>query len=260
MTVNEQTYGADWAADYDVIFPDGPGVDATVDALAAYAAKSGAAEPVALELGVGTGRVAIPLAQRGVRVYGIDLEPTMLEVLRNKPAAAELADRLTVAVGDMTDVGTFRMPGWPGKYDLVYTVFTTISALPDGAAQKRCVRAASQVLGEKGRFVLEVAMPRLETFDSSGRRSQHVGRFGDRPALEVARLNLVEQVIESEIVVFSPDGRVRIQPLHHRFLWPAELDLMAEAAGLRRVSLSPGWKPGPFGPLANMYVAEYVVA
>jgi SAM-dependent methyltransferase len=260
MTVNEQTYGADWAADYDLIFPDGPGVDATVDALVAYAGKSGVAEPVALELGVGTGRVAIPLARRGIRVYGIDLEPTMLEILRAKPAAAEVTDRLTVAVGDMTDVETFRMPGGPTKYDLVYTVFTTISALPDGAAQKRCVQAASQVLADRGRFVLEVALPRLDSFDGAGRRSRHIGKLGDSPTLETARLNLVDQVIESEIVMFAPDGRVRVQPIHHRFLWPAELDLMAEAAGMRRVSLTPGWKPGPFTPHTSLYVAEYVLA
>lgn len=260
MTDNEQTYGADWAADYDLIFPDGPGVVAAVEALAAYATKGGAVAPVALELGVGTGRVAIPLARRGIQVYGIDLEPTMLDVLRAKPAAGDLGDRLTVAVGDMTDADTFSFPGGPAKYDLVYTVFTTISALPDGAAQKRCVRAASEVLAEGGRFVLEVSLPELGTFDGNGRRSTHLGKFGDRPTIETARLNLVDQVIESEVMVFSPDGTVRVQPIHHRFLWPSELDLMAEAAGLRRVALSPGWKPGAFGPQTSLYVAEYMLA
>ncbi|WP_163511532.1 class I SAM-dependent methyltransferase [Fodinicola acaciae] len=249
MTMNVETYGGDWAQQYDRIFPDGPGVDETVAALVAYAWKSGAERPRALELGTGTGRIAIPLAERGIRVHGIDLEPAMLDVLRSKG----VPENLTCAVGDMTDATTFG----DGPYDLVFCVFTTISALPDADAQKRCVAAAASVLGDDGRLVLEVQMPRLASFDADGRRVRHIGAGATGPMIETARLDPVSQVMSSEITMFTPDG-VRVQPVWHRFLWPSELDLMAELAGLRRVALTPGWQPGAFTPHTSMYVAEYV--
>lgn len=249
MTANVETYGGEWAEQYDRIFPGGPGVDATVTALAAYARKGGADQPRALELGVGTGRIAVPLAERGIRVHGIDLEPAMLDILRSKP----VPDNLTFGVGDMTDASTFG----DGPYDLVFCVFTTICALPDRDAQRRCLAAAAAVLADDGRLVLEVQLPKLGSFDADGRRVRHVGTGATGPMIETARLDPIEQVMSTEITMFTPGG-VRVQPVRHRYVWPSELDLMAELAGLRLAAVSPGWQPGVFAPHTTMYVAEYV--
>lgn len=128
--------------------------------------------PTALELGVGTGRIAVPLARLGIRVHGIDLEPAMLEVLNGK----QLPAGLTAAVGDMTDTSTFNSPDGITHYDLIYCVLATLTALPDGTAQRRCLASAASALNPGGRLVLEMPVPtELSTFDSYHRRVRHMG-------------------------------------------------------------------------------------
>jgi len=177
VTRNEETYGGAGAAFYDEYFP----VDDWARQTAAFLARwAGAAGATALELGIGTGRVAIPLAGHGVTVFGVDLAPAMLEILRAKPEA----DRLHATLGDMTDAATLASVSPGGRYDLVYCVFGTLTALPDAAAQRRCLAAAASVLAPTGRVVLELPVPDLSTFDKSRRRVRHLGRHGDGTIVE----------------------------------------------------------------------------
>ncbi|MEU3712692.1 class I SAM-dependent DNA methyltransferase [Streptomyces catenulae] len=258
MIDNEETYGTRWAATYDTMIAetmgDAPAHEAA-DALATLARATGAAEPTVLELGVGTGRVAVPLAERGIRVHGVDLEPAMLEILADK--AQHVGDRLTHAVGDMTVAADLVAPDGTAAYDLVYCVFNTLGSLADGAAQRACLAAAATVLADHGRLVVEAPVPRLDTFSRAGRRTAHLGRRGDGVWLETARHDPVEQVISLESIILSEKDGVRIQPVHYRYTWPTELDLMAELGGLRRISRHGGWADEPFTAATVSYVAQY---
>ena len=258
MTTNEETYGPSGAALYDEFIPSGPDAEAAADVLAEYARRTGSSDPVALELGVGTGRIAIPLARRGIRVVGVDLAPAMLEVLRGKPEAQALVERLTVVIGDMTDPASLRSAAADTThYDLVYCVLGTLTALPDAAAQRRCLAAAATVLAPDGRLVLEMPVPDVGSFDGNRCRVRHLGRRGDGVWMETARLDPVAQVISFETVTLSPASGVTVQPVHQRYVWPNELDLMAELAGLHLVSRHSGWTAAPFGPASPLYVAVY---
>lgn len=256
MTSNSDTYGEGWASNYDSVFPPGPNADRVAEGLARYARRSGAETPTALELGVGTGRIAIPLARLGIRVHGIDLEPAMLEVLTGKQLPAEL----TAAVGDMTDASTFTSPDGISHYDLIYCVLATLTALPDGPAQRECLAAAASALNPGGRLVLEMPVPHeLSTFDSANRRVRHMGVRDGGVWLETARHDPLRQVISMEQIVMSAAG-TSVQPIHHRYVWPSELDLMAELAGLRLASRCDGWSGASFTPSTVLYVAEYVAS
>lgn len=253
MTTNEETYGVAGAAFYDAYFPVDTRALETAAFLARCARESGANEPVALELGVGTGRVAIPLAGQGVKVFGVDLAPAMLEILRAKPEA----DGLQVTLGDMTDAATLAGASGGVRYDLVYCVFGTLTALPDAAAQRRCIAAAASVLAPNGRLVLEMPVPDLSTFDRSRRRVRHLGRHGDGTIVETARLDPVAQTINFEVAVLSPTTGVTLQPVHSRYVWPHELDLMAEFAGLEPIARYGTWTHERFDTDSAINVAVY---
>ncbi|MGH4033447.1 class I SAM-dependent DNA methyltransferase [Actinomycetota bacterium Odt1-20B] len=258
MIDNEETYGTRWAHTYDTMIAETIGDTAAnqaADALATIARTTGATEPTALELGVGTGRVAVPLAERGIRVHGVDLEPAMLDILKDK--AQHLDGQLTHAIGDMTVAADLTTPDATTPYDLVYCVFNTLGSLADGNAQRACLTAAASVLADHGRFVIEIPVPMLDTFSRSGRRTAHLGRRGDGVWMETARHDPISQTISLESIVLSEEKGVQIQPVHYRYTWPSELDLMAELAGLRRISRHGGWSEEPFTPRTVSYVAQY---
>lgn len=253
VTINEETYGAAGAAFYDAYFPvDARALD-TAAFLAGCARETGAGEPIALELGIGTGRVALPLADQGIKVFGVDLAPAMLQILRDKPGA----HRLQVTHGDMTDAATLASVSGGVRYHLVYCVFGTLTALPDAAAQRRCLAAAASVLAPNGRLVLEVPVPDLSTFDRYRRRVRHLGRHGDGTIVETARLDPVAQTINFEVTVLSPTTGVALQPVHSRYVWPHELDLMAEFAGLQPIARHGNWTRGRFGGDSAINVTVY---
>jgi SAM-dependent methyltransferase len=256
MTQNARTYGGSWADEYDEIFPPGPAADQAAswlaDLFADLVGPDARAGAVALELAVGTGRVAIPLAERGIRVHGIDLEPSMIEVLHRKTPPPTL----TAAVGDMTDAATFTAPDGIQHYQLVYCVFNSLYALPDGAAQRRALAAAATVLAPGGRLVLEMAMPDVTGFDAQGRRIRHLSAPGDGAWLETSRHDPLAQTITSDIVLWGEAGP-RTQPVYARYVWPSELDLMAELAGLGLVHRQSGWGGAPFTAAPGIYVSVY---
>ncbi len=187
----------------------------------------------AVEFAVGTGRLAVPLAESGVAVHGIDFSEPMLAELRRKPGA----DRVTVTVGDMT---TTRVAA---DATLVYLVFNTITNLRSQAQQVACFRNAAAHLGSGGRFVIENGVPKLhalakgETIRPFDISPGHIG-FDEY-------IDLVGQISVSHHYYIDGD-RVRTLSGAFRYVWPSELDLMAELAGMELESRWADWNRTPF--------------
>ncbi len=202
-------------------------LDPAVDFLAELAAGGRA-----LELGVGTGRVALPLSRRGVQVHGIDMSRAMVARLRAKPGG----DAIGVTIGDFA---TTRVDG---EFALVYLVFNTINNLTTQAAQVACFRNAAAHLQPGGCFVIEVGVPELRKLPPG----QKVVPFQVGPTgwaydiYEVATQSMSSNYVE--II----DGRCEFRSIPFRYVWPAELDLMAELAGLRLRERWEDWTRAPF--------------
>lgn len=233
------SFGADTAAIYD----DEPrGDEAVAVAFLERLARGGPA----LELAVGTGRIALPLAARGVRVDGIDLSEPMVERLRAKPGG----DRIAVTMGDYADVGV------EGAYPLVYVVFNTFFNLLTQDDQVRCFANVADHLTDDGVFVIEASTPgRLHRLRD--------GQYVDAEQIEVASVTFdvgwhdpVGQLLEETHVVLSPAG-VRLFPIVCRYAWPSELDLMARLAGLRLRERWGGWSGEPFTADSRLHVSVY---
>ena len=189
----------------------------------------------ALELAVGTGRIALPLAARGVRVDGVDLSPAMVERLRIKPGG----DRVSVTMGDFADVPV------TGAYRLIYIVFNTLFNLLTQEDQIRCFENVAGHLTDDGSFVVEAHSP---AFLHRLRDDQYVDAEAigvDKVLLDVARYDPARQLLEESHVSLSPGG-ISLNPIVTRYAWPAELDLMARIAGLRLKERWDGWNREPF--------------
>ena len=233
------TYGDRIADVYDEIYAELDPTDA-VDALARLAGAG-----PALELAIGTGRVALPLAARGVEVHGIDASEAMVAKLREKPGG----DAIPVAMGDFADVAV------DGRYTLVYVVFNTFYGLLTQEDQIRCFRNVAERLTDDGVFVIEAFVPDVTRFDRAQRVSA-VSVDVDRVQLDLSRFDPVTQVVESQHVFLSADG-VRLNPVSIRFAYPPELDLMAQLAGMRLRERWSGWKGEPFTAASGQHVSIY---
>jgi SAM-dependent methyltransferase len=210
------TYGDRIASVYDDWYLDRMDPGPAVELLAGLAGDGRA-----LELGVGTGRIAIPLAKRGIRVTGVDASQAMVDRLVAKPGGK----RVDVVIGDFTDVAL------SGSFSLVYIPFTTLFALPSQDDQLRCLRNAASHLDPGGHFVMDAFVPDVARFRNHQDLSvQHVGT--DQVVVDASRHDPVAQRVESSHVVFA-DGGVRLYPVVVRYAWPAELDAMALAAGMK---------------------------
>lgn len=205
-----------------------------------------AANGRALELGIGTGLIALPLAGRGIEVHGIDSSAAMVARMRSKPGG----DSIPVAFGDFADIGA---TGIAGDFRLIFAVYNTFFALQTQRDQVRCFRSAAAHLTADGVFVLEAYVPdaafgggplRLMTLES------------DRVGLKASQHDPVEQRIKSQHVVFR-QGEVRLYPVEIRYAWPAELDLMAELAGLRLRHRWSDWNGGAFTAASTKHVSVY---
>jgi SAM-dependent methyltransferase len=189
----------------------------------------------ALELAVGTGRIALPLADRGIRVDGVDISPDMVARLRTKPGG----DRISVTIGDFADVPV------PGTYRLIYVVFNTLFNLLTQEDQVRCFQNVAAHLTGDGSFVIEAGSP---AFLYGLRNDQHVDAESieiDTVRLDVLRHDPAKQMLDESHVSISNSG-VRLDPIVQRYAWPAELDLMARIAGLRLKERWDGWNREPF--------------
>ena len=202
-----------------------------------------AGDGAALELGIGTGRIALPLAQRGVRVHGIDLSPAMVAKLRAKPGA----ERIGVTIGDFA---TTRIGD---TFSVVYLVFNTIGNLTTQDKQVACFQNVAAHLEPGGCFLIEVGMPQLrrlppgETIVPFDLSETHVG-FDE---YDVAHQGLVSHHYT------KVDGTFEKSSLPLRYVWPSELDLMARVAGMTLHERWGGWKREPFTSESRKHVSVW---
>ena len=176
----------------------------------------------ALELAIGTGRIALPLAEKGIRVDGIDFSPSMLAKLRAKPGG----EQLKITLGNFADVAV------SDTYDLIYIVFNTLFNLLTQDEQVRCFENVAAHLRQKGVFVIEGGIP---TEFCQLRNNQYVDLENlevNKVHLDIARFDPVTQLLEETHVTISNTG-TQLFPIVTRYIWPSELDLMARIAGLR---------------------------
>jgi hypothetical protein len=200
-----------------------------------------AGEGPALELAVGAGRIALPLAARGIRVDGIDFAPAMLAQLRAQPGG----EAIGATLGDFADVPV------AGTYRLIYVVWNTLFNLLTQEEQVRCFENVAAHLTDDGVFVIEAGSPfafcRL-------RDQQYVDAEAvtvDEVRLDVARYDPASQRLEESHVSLSSQG-VRLFPIVTRYAWPSELDLMARIAGLRLKERWDGWSREPYSGMGNV--------
>jgi SAM-dependent methyltransferase len=214
-------------------------VEATVDFLAELAGGGRA-----LELGIGTGRIALPLSQRGVRVHGIDLSAAMVARLGAKPGA----DAVGVTIGDFA---TTRVEG---SFSLAYLVFNTINNLTTQEEQVACFENAAAHLAPGGCFVIEVGVPALRRLPPG--ETYHA--FDVSPAhLGFDEYDVVTQGLVSHHYSRADDGRFENVSMPFRYVWPAELDLMARIAGLRLRERWSGWRREPFTSESTKHVSVW---
>jgi SAM-dependent methyltransferase len=233
-------FGERVAATYDESTEaSGPGaVDATVDFLAELADGGRA-----LELGIGTGRIALPLARRGVPVHGIDLSQAMVARLRGKPGG----DAIGVTIGD------FATAKVDGTFPVAYLVFNTIMNLTTQAAQVACFRNVAEHLEPGGCFVIEVHVPELRRLPPG----QNVVPFHVSPTRWAFDVYDVATQAMSSNYVEVVDGRGEYSSIPFRYVWPAELDLMAQLAGLRLRERWDGWTRESFTSESRQHVSVW---
>ena len=197
----------------------------------------------ALELGVGTGRIALPLSERGVRVHGIDLSDAMVAKLRAKPGA----EKIGVTIGDFA---TTRVDG---TFSLAYLVFNTIMNLTTQDEQVACFQNVAAHLEPRGCFVIEVGIPELQRLPPG----ETFRPFRVTPS----RLGFDEYDVVSQGLVSHHytvvDGQVDVFSVPFRYVWPAELDLMARLAGMTLRERWSGWKREPFTSDSTMHVSVW---
>ncbi|MFI0741048.1 class I SAM-dependent DNA methyltransferase [Streptomyces sp. NPDC021100] len=199
----------------------------------------------ALELAVGTGRIALPLLRAGVRVDGIELSRDMVARMREKPDG----DRIDVTMGDMSRVTTGR------HYGLVYLVFNTIGNLLTQEDQVRCFRNAAAHLADGGVFVVECRIPTAPS--RAGHQYLDTERVGlDYVDLDAGRYDPVTQILDVNHIRISSRG-IRLSPIRLRLAHPPEFDLMARLAGLRLRDRWGGWNGEPFTAASWRHVSVY---
>ena len=235
-----QTYGEAIADVYDDLHEGRFEVEAAVDRLVELANGG-----PALELAIGTGRVALPLAARGIRVDGVDISPAMVARLRAKPGGADIA----VTMGDFADVPV------DGRYPLIYIPFNTFFALLTQDEQVRCFANVADHLTEDGAFVFDAFMPDLCMYSHHQRVSNH-GLGTARVFLDNSYLDPSTQRVDSVTVLITEAG-IRLFPVSLRYAWPAELDLMARLASMRLESRWEDWQRRPIGPASWAHVSVY---
>ncbi len=197
----------------------------------------------ALELGIGTGRIALPLAERGVPVHGIDASEAMVARLRAKPGGKEI---------DVT-IGDFATTSVDGQFSLVYLVFNTIFNLITQDEQVACFQNAARHLTAAGVFVVENGVPDLQRLPPG----QNISVIGvDARAMSFDVYDVVTQRLTSHHFVIDEE-RISSYPVEGRYAWPSELDLMARLAGMSLRERWAGWKREPFTSLSGSHVSVY---
>jgi len=200
----------------------------------------------ALELAIGTGRIALPLAALGVRVDGIDISPAMVARLRAKQGG----DQISVTMGDFSEVPV------DGAYRLIYVVYNTLFNLLTQEEQVRCFENVAAHLTDDGSFVVEAFVP---AYLYRLRDDQYVDAEAigvDQVNLDVGRHDPVLQMLDESHILLTHEG-VRLSPIVCRYAWPSELDLMARIGGLRLKERWAGWNRDPFNSTSRTHISIY---
>ena len=237
----EDHFGERVAARYDASAADlfePAAVDPVVDFLADLAGHG-----AALELGIGTGRIALPLARRGIRVHGIDLSEAMVARLRAKPGAEQIG----VTIGD------FATATVDGRFSVAYLVFNTIMNLTTQDGQVACFQNVAAHLEPGGCFVIEVMVPALRRLPPG----ETVRAF----TVSATRLGFDEYDVASQGLISHHysvvDGNLEVVSMPFRYVWPSELDLMARLAGMTLRERWSGWKREPFTGDSTTHVSVW---
>lgn len=234
----EATYGEQIAPIYDDLYANFD--PACIELLAELAGPG-----PALELGIGTGRIALPLFEKGVEVLGIDASPAMATNLRAKKRGTEIEVHL----------GSFAEFTIERRFRLVYVVFNTFFGLLNQADQLRCFASVSKHLTPDGIFLLELFVPDLCRFSANQTvRAVTVSEGGVN--LEAARVDPVAQQVWAQHIMLSQEG-VRLFPVKLRYAWPSELDLMARLAGLTLRHRWGSWSKGEFTGDSQKHISVY---
>jgi SAM-dependent methyltransferase len=235
---DSKLFGRLWADTYDET--SSPDPTAAVEFLAGLAGDG----PV-LELAIGTGRVALPLAARGLTVEGIEASPEMIAGMRAKPGG----EAIPVVVGDMADVDV------AGSYPLIYLVYNTLFNLTGDGRQEDCFRNVARVLAPGGVFVIEAYVPGIE--ESEGERNVEVRSVTeDSVELRMCRYNYEAQTFIRQTVIIT-DGSIQLKPFSLHYRWPEQIDALATEAGLQLENRYANWKREPFGPASTDHVSIY---
>lgn len=235
---SDETYGEHVAGVYDEWYSD---YDSHAIDVLAELAHGGRA----LELGIGTGRIALPLSAKGVEVHGVDAAASMISRLRAKPGG----DRITITQGSFAEIPV------DGEFALVYIVFNTFFALSSQDEQVRCFRNVAAHLSRDGCFVMEAFVPDLNRF-TGGQVNWATKVTTDEVQLDVGQHDAAAQRVISQKVVLT-EGDVRLYPVQIRYAWPSELDLMAQLAGLRLRERWSNWKREPFSSESMHHISIY---
>ena len=244
MNDDDGFFGGEVAARYDDVHAemfDSERLAVTVDVLARLAG-----ERPALELGVGTGRIALPLAERGVAVHGVELSRAMVEQMRAKPGGAAIP----VTVGDFA---TTRVETPPGGFGLAYLVFNTINNLTSQDAQVACFRTTAAQLAPGGCFLVETGVPALRRLPY-GETTVMWG--AGPPVWSYDVFDTSTQSLSSNYVTIE-NGSARFRSIPFRYVWPSELDLMARLAGLRLRSRWEDWDGRAFTHESRRHVSVW---
>jgi SAM-dependent methyltransferase len=238
--IGDNRYGDTHAETYDALFQERDDLALVSQALARLAGVG----PV-LEFGIGTGRLALPLAQSGLKVYGIDNSPAMLERLRTKPGA----DQIISVLGDCT------CDRVEGSFTLVLIAFSTIFLFESQDTQVQCFQNAARHLQRGGVFVVEGFVHDRSQWHNN-QQIVTTSVADDVVMLRCGVLDPVQQLIETQQVELSPQG-IKLRPNRLRFIYPAEMDLMARLAGLRLRERWSDWSGAPFRASSTTQIAIY---
>jgi SAM-dependent methyltransferase len=233
-------YGDQWADLYDAVYADRFDTDGAVLKLSEMAAGGRL-----LDLGVGTGRLAIPLKTRGTDVHGIDASHAMLARLHRDPIGATIP----TVIGDFAEVPV------EGTFKVIVCAVSTLFMLPDRERQIRCLRRAREHVSENGVVVIEAFVPDPTRYDR-GQRVEVRSIETDGVHLVLTHHDPVEQRYDVAHVLMN-GSRIDVRPVRFRYAWPTELDLMARLVGLRLDQRHGGWRDDPFGPTSQQHVSVY---
>ena len=234
-----ETFGKLNAEDYNELHD--PGTTAETVALIAELAGKGRV----LELAIGTGRVAVPLARLGVSIEGVDASPEMIAKMREKPGG----DAIPVTIGDMAELNL------EGRFDFAFLIFNTLFNLTSQEDQARCIERTAALLNPGGAFLIEAFVPDLTRFkDGQVIRTQQVR--GDTVTFETGIHDPVSQVVNYQYERIR-NGEAKLIPLPMRYAFPSEIDSMAQLAGFELETRWGGWRQEAFTAQSEMHVSLY---